>query len=732
MQFDQFLEKLPEDYSALDREQIEKAYHIANEAHQGQKLPSGLPYISHCLAVASILAELTVPPELIIAGLLHDVVEDTSFSLEDIRKEFNDEIANLVDGTTKLTHLPNLLRGDRPIEQVLQSKDLSTHRKVREEEISEALRKTFLAMSDDIRVVLVKLADRLHTMRTLSHHNEEMQKRISQETLDIFAPLANRLGIWQIKWELQDLAFRYVAPKEYKDIAEKLANRRADRERQIQEIIKRLHQELEAEGISAKISGRPKHIYSIYQKMSRKEMPFEMLMDLRGVRLIVDDVAACYKALGVVHMKWRPIPGEFDDYIAARKENNYQSLHTAVIFDDGKPLEVQIRTEEMHESAEYGIAAHWRYKEKISNIKESYQQKISWLRSLFTWRQEDEEADDLVDSWKSDVFKDRVYILTPQGDIFDLPAGSTPIDFAYYVHTEIGHRCRGAKVNGKLVSLDYVLETGNQVEILTAKRGGPSRDWLNPNLGLVRTSRARSKIKQWFKRQDRESNLSQGKAILEKELKRLGIKNIDFEEILPEIGVKSIDDLYVAIGCGDIGTGRVVNKIAEMEEEELEEDFELDLVEAPSTIVPSDTIKVMGLKGIATTMAKCCNPMPGDEIIGYITRGRGATIHRHDCPNILRVSEKERLVKVSWGQPERTFTVPIQIKAYDRQGLMSDISNVITDESVNLIDMNMKMNQHLAVIRLVVGVKGIAQLSRILTRLESLSNVFEAKRERPG
>ncbi len=732
MQLDQFLEKIPENYSALDREQIEKAYHIAEDAHQGQKLPSGLPYISHCLAVASILVELSVPPELIIAGLLHDVVEDTPVTLKEIQREFNDEIASLIDGVTKLTHLPNLLRGDQPEVKPAQTKEPPAHRKVREEEISEALRKTFLAMSDDIRVVLVKLADRLHTMRTLSHHSEAMQKRISQETLDIFAPLANRLGIWQIKWELQDLAFRYVAPKEYKEIAEKLANRRADRERQVQEIIKRLQEELAAEGVSAKITGRPKHIYSIYQKMSRKEMPFEMLMDLRGVRLIVKDVATCYKALGVVHMKWRPIPGEFDDYIAARKDNNYQSLHTAVIFDDGKPLEVQIRTEEMHENAEYGIAAHWRYKETVSNIKEAYQQKISWLRSLFAWQQEDEESEDLVDGWKSDVFKDRVYILTPQGDIIDLPAGSTPIDFAYYVHTEIGHRCRGAKVNGKLVSLDYVLETGNQVEILTAKRGGPSRDWLNPNLGLVRTSRARSKIKQWFKRQDRESNLAQGKAIFEKEIKRLGLKSVDFEEILPELGVKSLEDLYVAIGCGDIGTGRVVNKIAEMEEEELEEELELDLVEAPTAIVPSDTVKVMGLKGIATTMAKCCNPMPGDEIIGYITRGRGATIHRQDCPNILRVSEKERLVKVSWGQPGKTFTIPIQIKAYDRQGLMSDISNIITEESVNLIDMSMKMNQHLAAIKLVLGVKGIAQLSRILTRLENLPNVFEAKRQRPG
>lgn len=732
MQLEQFLEKLPNNYSALDLEQIKKAYQFAEQAHKDQKLASGLSYITHCTSVAAILAELSVPPEMIIAALLHDVVEDTAVTLVDISKTFNPEVASLVDGVSKLTNLPNLLRGDQQTTGGAGLKELSSHRKVREEEIAEALRKTFLAMSDDIRVVVIKLADRLHTMRTLSYLDDQTQKRISQETLDIFAPLANRLGIWQFKWELQDLAFRYVAPADYKNVAEKLANRRADREEQIDHIIKRLKEELAAEGISARISGRPKHIYSIYQKMTRKEMPFEMLMDLRGVRLIVDDVATCYKALGIVHMKWRPIPGEFDDYIAARKDNNYQSLHTAVVFDDGKPLEVQIRTQEMHENAEYGIAAHWRYKETDSKIKQSYQEKISWLRSLFSWREEDNDADDLMDSWKSDVFKDRVYVLTPQGDIIDLPAGSTPIDFAYYVHTEIGHRCRGAKINGKLVSLEYVLETGNQVEILTSKRGGPSRDWLNPNLGLVRTSRARSKIKQWFKKQDRELNLSQGKVVLDKEFKRLGIRNVDLDKIVSDLGVKTVDDLYVAIGCGDIGVGRVVNKIAETEDDGLESDFEFDLTEEPTSIMPSDTIKVMGLKGIATTMAKCCNPMPGDPIIGYITRGRGATIHRRDCPNVLRVSEKERLVTVSWGQPGKLFTIPVQIKAYDRQGLMADISNIINDEKVSLIDMSMKMNQHLAVIKLVVGVKGISQLSRILTRLESLSNVFEAKRQRPG
>lgn len=734
MQLEQFLEKLPNNYSVLDLELIKKAYRLAETAHSGQTLPSGLSYFNHCIAVALILAELSVPPELIAAGLLHDVVEDTEITLEQIQKEFNNEVASLIDGVTKLTQLPKLLRAEQRIDLPPEIKESTHHRKIREDEISEALRKTFLAMSDDIRVVLVKLADRLHYMRTLSHFDEAKQKRVAQETLDIFAPLANRLGIWQIKWELEDLAFRYVAPDDYREIAEKLANRRADREKQITDIITRLSKELEVEGIKSKISGRPKHIYSIYKKISRKDMPFEMMMDLRGVRLIVEDVAACYKALGVVHLKWRPIPGEFDDYIAAQKDNNYQSLHTAVIFDDGKPLEIQIRTEEMHENAEFGIAAHWRYKEDRTKIKDSYQQKISWLRSMFTWQQEDEDAEDFVASWKSDVFKDRVYVLTPQGDIIDLPAGSTPIDFAYHVHTEIGHRCRGAKINGKLVSLDYALQTGNQVEILTAKRGGPSRDWLNPNLGLARTSRARSKIRQWFKRQDRELNLTQGKAVLEKEFKRLGLRQIEFEEILSALGVKTVDDLYVAIGSGDVGIGRVINKIAELGEDTLEDDFklDLDLVKAPSLLVPSDAIHVMGLKGIATTMGKCCNPMPGDEIIGYITRGRGATIHRQDCPNILRVNEKERLVRVSWGQLGKTFTVPIEIKAYDRQGLMADISKVVSDEAVNLIDMNMKMSQHLAVVRLVIAVQGITQLSRILTKLESLPNVYEAKRRRPG
>jgi len=732
MDLEQLVKHLPSNYSPVERELINKAYHFAAKAHKRQKRASGQPYITHCVSVAIILADLGVAPELVIAGLLHDVVEDTSVTLEDVSQDFGDTVEKFVDGVTKLTSLPSISRGDQhedeqtPVEKPERDK---SSRKA--ELIAETLRKTFMAMGDDIRVVLIKLADRLHNMRTLGYLPQSRQKRIAQETLDIFAPLANRLGIWQIKWELEDLGFRYVNPEKYKEIADNLAERRADREAEVKKIIKRLEFLLQKADIKARVSGRPKHIYSIYRKMIRNDQTFEMVRDLRGVRLIVEDSDSCYKALGIIHMHWRPIPGEFDDYIAAPKANNYQSLHTAVIYDDGKSLEVQIRTGEMHLNAEFGIAAHWRYKEGSSRLTDDYEQKVSMLQSLMVWHQEVDNAQEFVDGMKSDVFRDRVYILTPRGDIIDLPAGSTPIDFAYQVHTDVGHRCRGAKVNGKLVSLEYVLKTGDQVEVLTAKRGGPSRDWLNPNLGLAKTGRARSKIKQWFKLQDRELNLTQGKSLMEREFKRLGLKQVDLEMLVKEFKIKTVDDLYVGIGCGDIPIGRVVNKIADFEKESLDE--ELDLIfPAPSRKTSTDSIIVMGLKGIATTTARCCNPMPGDEIIGYITRGRGATIHRTDCPNVLRVKETERLIKVSWGKAEDTFPVAVQIKAYDRQGLMSDVSTTISNEGVQLLDLNLKMNQHLANINLVIAVEGISQLSRLLTRLENLPNVFEAKRKRPG
>lgn len=735
MKIDSLMEILPQNYSVVDREMVMRAYRFAEDAHQGQKRASGEPYVSHCLAVAAILAEMQVPPAVVIAGLLHDTVEDTIVTLEDIRKEFGDEVAKLVDGVTKLTNLPRVSRGDQHRESLIADEDLLTEpvetssRSRRKDMTNETLRKVFLAMGDDIRVVLIKLADRLHNMRTLGYMPEEKRKRIAQQTLDIFAPLANRLGIWQIKWELEDLAFRYVNPEKYREIAENLAERRQDRERQIQQIIQRLQTILRENGIKAEISGRPKHIYSIYKKMSEKGKTFEMVRDLRAVRCIVKDIPSCYAALGVIHTHWRPIPQEFDDYIAAPKDNFYQSLHTAVIYDDGKPLEVQIRTLEMHQNAEYGIAAHWRYKERGPK-DELYEQRINWLRKLMEWRQEIEDAQEFVEGMKSDVFQDRVYVFTPRGDIIDLPAGSTPIDFAYHVHTEIGNRCRGAKVNGKLVTLDYTLKTGDQVEILTAKQGGPSRDWLNPSLGLVKTQRARSKIRAWFKKQDREQNLTQGKAMFEKELRRLGITDVDVEKLAHDFDFKNAEDLYVAIGCGDIGLGRVINRISD--ENAKKDPFIFTLHQPKETKPSGNGVTVLGLKGLLTTFARCCNPAPGDEIVGYITRGRGATIHRQDCPNVLRLKERERIVKVTWGEPHQTYPVHVLVKAYDRQGLMNDISMIIGNEEVNLLDIDLKVTHNLASIHMVLEISDINQLSRVLTRIENLPNVLEAHRTNPG
>lgn len=741
MKIEVMLENLPENFSMVDRELIMRAYRFAEKAHTGQKRASGEPYITHCVAVAGILAELRVQPAVIIAALLHDTVEDTPVTLEDVHKEFGEEVARLVDGVTKLTNLPRVSRGDQHPDEAMAAEPAAVQTQVANE-LSEAsqrsrkrdlknetLRKTFLAMGEDIRVVLIKLADRLHNMRTLGYMPEHKRKVIAQETLDIFAPLANRLGIWRIKWELEDLGFRYVNPEKYKEIAENLNERRSDRENQVKEIENRLREVLEASDVKAEISGRSKHIYSIYKKMIDRGKPFEMVRDLRGVRLIVPDIPSCYTALGAIHTHWRPIPQEFDDYIAAPKDNFYQSLHTAVIYDDGKPLEVQIRTQDMHQNAEYGIAAHWRYKEKTKR-DEIYEQRIIWLRKLMEWRQDVEDAAEFVDGMKSDVFEDRVYVFTPRGDIIDLPSGSTPIDFAYQVHTEIGHRCRGSKVNSKLVPLDYVLKTGDQVVILTAKQGGPSRDWLNPNLGLVKTQRARSKIRQWFKWQDREQNLQQGKIILERELRRLGMSETDLAEIATDFDYKNLEDLYVGIGCGDISPGRIVNKLSELGKPTVDP---LLIQKAPTDLRKAGSgVMVLGLKNILTTFARCCNPAPGDEIVGYITRGRGATIHRQDCPNILRTTDRDRIVKVNWGEPQQTYPVAVEIKAYDRQGLVVDITNILNNEGVNLLSINLKVAHNVASIHLVIEVFDIAQLSRVLTRIENLPNVMEAHRLKPG
>jgi GTP pyrophosphokinase len=721
MNVEGLLKKLPVTTNPVERDLVLRAYQLAEQAHEGQERLSGEPYVQHCLSVALILAELGAPIPVIAAGLLHDTVEDTSISLDRLQKEFGREIANLVDGVTKLTQLPRVSRTGRPGKDGLGG--------ARTELQKETLRKTFLAMGDDVRVVLIKLADRLHNMRTLSHLPAEKRTRIARETLEIFAPLANRLGIWQVKWELEDLGFRYAFAEKYKEIATNVSERRVDREKALRKITDRLEAVLSEAGIEAEVTGRPKHLYSIYRKMERKGVAFESVLDVRGVRILVSNEQDCYLALGVIHHNWKPVPGAFDDYIATPKDNFYQSLHTAVIFDDGKTVEVQIRTPEMHENAEYGIAAHWRYKEGRKRDG-AYEQRINWLRRLMEWRQDVDDAGDFVDAMKSDVFDERVYAFTPKGDIVDLPAGSTPIDFAYHIHTDIGHRCRGAKVNGKLVGLDNKLQTGNSVEILTAKRGGPSRDWLNASLEMVKTQRARGKIRQWFKRQAREQNVSHGRALLDRELHRLGIDDLTYEQIARSLGYNHVDELLAAIGCGDVHLGKIIDRLIERDDQALTE------LKVPAhrreRAVASEEVSILGVSGLLTNLAKCCRPAPGDPIVAYITRGRGATIHRSDCPNMLRQADRERLLQVSWGQVRTTYPVSVRIRAYDREGLMRDVSTLVSNEGINMPTINVSTKNSLAVFNLELGITDIAQLSRVLNRIEALPNVLEACRVKPG
>jgi GTP pyrophosphokinase len=713
VKLERLLEALPESTSPTDEEIIRRAYEVAKKAHKGQKRASGEPYINHCLAVATIMAELGAPTPTIVAALLHDTVEDTDLTLDDIDGEFGAEVAQLVDGVTKLTQLPRVsrsTRGDRP---------------ERRELANETLRKTFLAMGDDVRVVVIKLADRLHNMRTLSHLSAKRRERIAIETIEIFAPLASRLGIWQIKWELEDLAFRYVYPDEYKMLADQVAIRRVDREEDMKAIRENVDLLLQETEIEAEVKARPKHLYSIFRKMERKDVPFEEVYDVRGVRVLLESESDCYTALGVIHNRWKPVPGTFDDYIATPKDNFYQSLHTAVIFDDGRTVEVQIRTPEMEENAEFGIAAHWRYKE--GRVRDDgFERRVTWLRSLMEWRQDVTDAGDFVDAMKSDVFEDRVFVFTPQGDVIDLPVDSTPIDFAYHIHTEIGHRCRGARVNGKLVSLDSKLKTGDSVEILTTKRGGPSRDWLNPSLEMVKSQRARTKIRQWFRKQDQDQNVSHGRQLVDREVRRLGIKKLDIDRLAEEMKYSSGNELLAAVGVGDVSLGKIVNRAVERE------DAVPEPIERPIKPKEGAEVSVLGLTGLHTNLGRCCNPVPGDPIIGYVTRGRGATIHRQDCPNVLRIKDKERLVSVSWGKAKDTYPVSVQIRAYDRDGLMRDVSTLVSNEGISMSSIHVSTEESLAIFELVMGITDLSQLSRVLNRLEALPNVLEARRVQPG
>ncbi len=696
-------------YPDGDAELVRRAYSYANAAHEGQKRMSGEAYMTHPAAVAMLVAELGMDAPTIAAALLHDVPEDTPRTIDDVRREFGDEIARLVEGVTKLSHFGG---------------------QTRDEHQAENIRKMFLAMADDLRVVVVKLCDRLHNMRTLGALPAEKRQRIAKQTMEIYAPLAHRLGIWQIKWELEDLAFKFLEPDAYRELAEQLTPRRQARERSIDATMKLLARELERGGIRAELSGRPKHLWSIYQKMRRKGVGFNEVYDLLAVRVVVDDVMSCYSALGIVHALWPPVPNQFDDYIAKPKNNMYQSLHTAVIGTDGQPLEIQIRTHEMHALAEYGIAAHWRYKEGGKGDAQ-YESKLAWVRQLMEWQSDLADATEFVESLKVDVFQDQVFVFTPKGEIKDLPAGSTPIDFAYRIHTDIGHRTIGAKVNGKIVPLDHALQNGDRVEIVTSKAArGPSRDWLT----MVHTPSAREKIRQWFKRQQREENVAHGRELLDKELKRIAQRSLgdisdeDLQRVTGLLNMHDVDTLFASLGYGAITAAQVVTRLG------IVDDTELAIPEqAPPAPPPTARggVTVKGVGDLLVRFAVCCSPVPGDPVVGYITRGRGVTVHRADCTNVSSTRERERLVEVGWDhETARTYPVAIRVVGWDRPGLLRDIAAVISENQVQLVSLAANANpDKTAGINATLQVTSVEQLSRVLAKLESVRDVFSVSRD---
>ena len=697
---------LPDDKVAL----VKAAYEFAARAHQGQVRKTGEPYLEHPLNTAMILAEFHLDAETLAAALLHDVPEDCGVSLGEIEANFGLQVVKLVDGVTKLNKLTS------------RAQTRETKSKVQ----ADNLRKMLLATAEDLRVVLIKLADRLHNMRTLGALPAEKRHAIAQETLEIYAPLAHRLGMREAKWQLEDLAFRYLKPRVYHRIAHLVAGKRAEREGFIAEVSQTLCQELDKVGINAKVSGRPKHIYSIYQKMSKYDAQgknFGDIHDLFALRVLVDSVSDCYKALGVIHNFWRPIPEEFDDFIANPKDNGYQALHTTVMCQGTTPLEIQIRTHDMHRVNEYGVAAHWLYKE--GKISEQFKDEIAWLRQIGDWREE-LDSEEFLESIKTDVLVDRVFVYTPKGEIKELPRGATPLDFAFRIHTDLGYRCIGAKVNGRLEPLNYTLKNGDVVEIMASKVDkGPSLDWLNPVLGYVKTSHAQSKVRQWFNKQERSQCIETGKQIWDKELKRLGIGLPSVDTVAHLLGYNDADDLFAALGSGSINSSQIILKLSG-ELEPTGEGVEV----LPMRKVSPVSINVLGVGGLLTRLANCCHPLPGDKIIGYITQGRGITVHRRDCPNIIHEEEKERLIKVEWGDVAQVYPVMIQVDAWDRVGLIRDISAIIAEEGVNLSEASMGNHRDDGVtLYFTLEVKSTAQLSKIMSRIYSVWNVVNVTRK---
>lgn len=726
------LRQLPDgDGDSAARDLIRRAYDFACTAHDGQMRKSGEPYIVHPLSVALLLAEMHFEPAVIAAGLLHDVLEDCNIPRPELEAQFGQEVLLLVEGVTKLDKVEERVKEDS-----MRSRDLQE---------LESLRKLLLAMvQDDVRVIFIKLADRLHNMRTLNSLSQESQLRMARETLEIFAPVANRLGIRVWKAELEDLAFCYLNPPMFKELERLLVAHQEERNARVAEHIALLQAGLTKEEVPAKIKGRPKHIYSIYNKMRRKNLPFARVYDTVGMRVLVETITQCYQVLGIVHQLWTPVPGEFDDYIAHPKSNHYRSLHTAVIGKDGLPLEIQIRTHEMDEVAEFGVAAHWRYKEGEVLFSQDTMDQISVVRqSVQDYTDEVDDVRAFVASVRSDVFQDRVYVFTPHGRLIDLPLGATPLDFAYAVHTEIGHTCRGAKVDGRWTPLHYQLKTGEQVEIIRGRKDGPSRDWLNDELGYTKTTRARQKIKQWFRRQGKEQNVAQGRLTVDKLLRRLELV-LSMDEVAELFRKRYLntEDFLAAVGIGDISSGAIARRlevyISQFDEkppvDDTGEDESDTYTGTPAALpeVVTGAINIRGTGGILTHLGKCCNPIPGDDVVGYITRGRGVTVHRQDCPNIVRMGPQdlERMIDVDWGPDKHTFPIQVIVTAYDRSGLLRDITEVIADSDINMASLSTGKRSRFNIIPVYITleVPDLSTLTRVLGKIEQIRNVLDARR----
>ncbi|MBN2098426.1 MAG: bifunctional (p)ppGpp synthetase/guanosine-3',5'-bis(diphosphate) 3'-pyrophosphohydrolase [Dehalococcoidia bacterium] len=687
---------------------VRQAYEFALKAHEGQLRRSGEPYLQHPLETAAILADLKLDASSIAAALLHDVPEDCGVPIEEIEAKFGPEVAKLVDGVTKLSQISG------QVAEKLTRDDLQ----------AESLRKMLVAMAEDLRVVFIKLADRLHNMRTLEALPLARRRAVARETMEVYAPLAHRLGIGKMQSELEDLAFYNLEPLKYRHIKHLLTRREIEQELLVKDAVEVLQKELEKAGLRAKVSGRSKSVYSIHRKMERYGQlgrNLDDIHDIIAIRVLVDKVEECYHALGIIHSLWHPIAAEFNDYIATPKENGYRSLHTTVMCFN-VPLEVQVRTYEMHESAEYGLSAHWVYKEGVK--QDEFGERIARLRQLLEWHREITGTAQFLELVKADVFQDQVFVYTPKGEIKNLPAGSTPVDFAYHIHSGVGHRCIGAKVNGKLVPLTTYLRNGDTVEILVGKASkGPSRDWLNPNLGYVNTSRARDRIRQWFRKETRAENVEKGREILEKEMKRLGVTLGNREELARAFKYEDVDDFYAAIGYGDLSASQVSLKLAVQEEQPK------ITGELPKAAVSPLGIKVLGSGDLLTRLAKCCSPLPGDEIIGYITRTTGVTVHRKDCSNVVHEKERERLVEVEWGRTDQLYPVVIRVDAWDRVGLVRDITTVVSEEGVNIASMkSLGHGDNSASVFLTLETKGVAQLSRLLSKIEGIGGVKNVMR----